>query len=457
MTASASGEGRGAPQRPALPLVGAILREPFTRRARAEFSYTMIGLPLAVGGFIFTVVSLGVGTYFAIIFAGLVLISASTFGARALAAVQRRLARRLLGMRIAEPSPFRPRSGILGWTRSGLTDRVAWRARAYLVLKLPVAIVEAVVAGVLWIVGLYYLTYPLWWAIFHRITYQVDATGRRESVIGVPFPVGDFSIRTAPGTILVAAVGMAALLAAPWATRAAIALDRALIRWLLGPGSRSERIRDLERTRAQAIDDSAERLRRIERDLHDGAQAQLVALAMKLDLAKEKLGGDRGLGGEPPDVERAFQLIDTAHQSAKEAIHELRNLARGIHPPILDHGLDAALGALAARSEVPVELTVGIPQRPSPAIETIAYFCVAELLANVAKHSHAHHATVEAVDVSGQLRICVSDDGIGGASLEGGSGLTGLADRLRTVDGRLDISSPAGGPTVATFYLPPHL
>ena len=143
--------------------------------------------------------------------------------------------------------PFRPRPGILGWTRSGLTDLVAWRARAFLVLKLPVALVDAVVAGFLWIGGLYYLTYPLWWGLFHRITYQVDATGRRESVIGVPLPLGHLSIRTAPGTMLIAAVGVAALLAAPWATRAAVALDRWLIRWLLGPRSRSERIRDLER------------------------------------------------------------------------------------------------------------------------------------------------------------------------------------------------------------------
>jgi signal transduction histidine kinase len=435
-------------------VAGRVLGAPFTRRARAEFGYALVGLPLAVAGFVYTVVTLGVGAYFAIVFAGLVLISASTYGARAFGVLHRRLARRLLDLRIAEPAPFRPAPGVLGWTRSGLTDAVAWRARAYLLLKLPVAVLEAAVAGFLWIVGFYYLTYPLWWALFHRITYQVPGTGRRESVIGVPFPLGHFTITTAPGTAVVAAMGVVALLAAPWATSAAVAVDRWLIGWLLGPTSLTERVRDLERTRAQAIDDSADRLRRIERDLHDGAQARLVALAMKLGLAKEKLRGNRAGRGGPPDVERAYQLVDTAHQAAKEAIHELRDLARGIHPPVLDDGLEAALGALAARSEVPVQLTVDIPRRPSPAIETIAYFCVAELLANVAKHSHARHVTIEAMDVVGVLRIRVSDDGTGGASLAAGTGLRGLADRVRTVDGRLELTSPAGGPTVATFYLP---
>jgi signal transduction histidine kinase len=220
------------------------------------------------------------------------------------------------------------------------------------------------------------------------------------------------------------------------------------------------RVRELEQSRAHVVDDSAARLRRIERDLHDGAQAQMVAVAMKLGLAREKLGGTISgtsfAGTAQADLERVLELVDAAHRGAKNAITELRDLARGIHPPVLDHGLGAALATLAARSEVPVELVVDLPERPSAAIETIAYFCAAELLTNVAKHSGARHATLEAVHVPGLLRMRVSDDGRGAARLEERGGLAGLADRVRTVDGRLQISSPPGGPTLVVVELPSH-
>ena len=215
------------------------------------------------------------------------------------------------------------------------------------------------------------------------------------------------------------------------------------------------RVRELEQSRARVVDDSAARLRRIERDLHDGAQAQMVAVAMKLGLAREKLGGMVEKTG-PADLERVLELVDAAHLGAKEAITELRDLARGIHPPVLDDGLGTALASLAAGSEVPVQLAVDLPERPSAAIETIAYFCAAELLANVAKHSGARHATLEAVHVPGLLRVRVSDDGTGGARLEERGGLAGLAERAKAVDGRLQVNSPPGGPTVVTVELPSH-
>jgi signal transduction histidine kinase len=220
------------------------------------------------------------------------------------------------------------------------------------------------------------------------------------------------------------------------------------------------RVRELEQSRARVVDDSAARLRRIERDLHDGAQAQMLAVAMKLGLAREKLGGTIAgatvAGTAQADLERVLELVDAAHRGAKEAITELRDLARGIHPPVLDHGLGAALATLAARSDPPVELVVDLPERPSAAIETIAYFCAAELLTNVAKHSGARHATLEVVHVGGLLRLRVSDDGAGGARLEERGGLAGLADRVTTVDGRLQISSPPGGPTAVAVELPSH-
>jgi signal transduction histidine kinase len=215
------------------------------------------------------------------------------------------------------------------------------------------------------------------------------------------------------------------------------------------------RVRELEQSRAHAVDDSAARLRQIERDLHDGAQAQMVAVTMKLGLAMKKLGGMVDGTGQT-DLDRVLDLVAAAHRGAKEAITELRDLARGIHPPVLDHGLGAALTTLAARSDLPVELVLDLPERPSAAIETIAYFCAAELVANVAKHSGAGHATLEAAHVRGLLRVRVSDDGSGGARVEARGGLAGLAERVRTVDGRLQISSPPGGPTVVTVELPSH-
>jgi signal transduction histidine kinase len=216
-----------------------------------------------------------------------------------------------------------------------------------------------------------------------------------------------------------------------------------------------QRVRDLEQSRARAVDDSATRLRRIEHDLHDGAQAQMVAVAMKLGLAREKLAGMID-GTEQANLERVLALVAGAHQGAKEAITELRDLARGIHPPVLDHGLDTALTTLAARSEVPVDLVVDLPERPSAAVETIAYFCAAELLANVTKHSGARCATLEVVHMPTLLRVRVSDDGTGGARIEPRGGLAGLAERVKTVDGTLQISSPPGGPTFIAIELPSY-
>jgi signal transduction histidine kinase len=216
-----------------------------------------------------------------------------------------------------------------------------------------------------------------------------------------------------------------------------------------------QRVRELEQSRARVVDDSAARLRRIERDLHDGAQAQMVAVAMKLGLARDKLAGIAGGAGQA-DVERVLELVAAAHRGAKEAITELRDLARGIHPPVLDQGLGPALTSLAARGDVPVELVVDLPERPSAAIETIAYFCAAELLANVAKHSGARHATLEVAHAPGLVRLRVSDDGCGGARIEDRGGLAGLAERVAAVDGRLQVTSPPGGPTGVIVELPSH-
>jgi signal transduction histidine kinase len=469
-----------------------VLRAPFTRRTWAELAYAIASFPLTVASLVFTVPTLINGPLWA----------ASAPGVRKLGAAHRSLARTLLGEDVPPPPPLRPypvvhvrtpdadrlaalaqakgakigRSGNqvriiglpvswvaeltteeriaihslrpenkLGWYRGAIRDRHSWLARSYFALKLPVAAFELVVALGLRIAGLFYLTYPVW---------QEFAKAGPGLGVGNPVPLA--------GSFLFVPLGVFLLLAAPWLAHGVSELDLVLLRGMLGPGSPdstdlTERVRNLEVTRARAVDDSAARLRSIERDLHDGAQAQLVALAMKLGLAKEKLGDKEQLGGTvPADLTRVAQLVDDAHRSAIEAIAELRTLARGIHPSVLDNGLTDALTTLAARSVVPVELVTDIPERPSAAIETIAYFSAAELLANVAKHSDARHATLEAVHVPGLLRIRVTDDGHGGASPVPGGGLRGLAERVRTVDGQLDIDSPAGGPTVVTVELPSH-
>jgi signal transduction histidine kinase len=217
----------------------------------------------------------------------------------------------------------------------------------------------------------------------------------------------------------------------------------------------AERARELQERRARAVDESAARLRRIERDLHDGAQVRLAALALTLGEIKEALQA-AGRGSPAEDEARTRMLIDAAHRNAKETLVELRDLARGIHPAVLDRGLDAALSSLAETSATPVGLTVDIPDRPSPAIEAIAYFCAAELLANVAKHTRASKAAVSVTEKDGELVMTVTDDGTGGARIAPGGGLDGLRERVQTVDGRLVLASPVGGPTVVTISLPGH-
>jgi len=211
----------------------------------------------------------------------------------------------------------------------------------------------------------------------------------------------------------------------------------------------AERERELTRQRARVVDEAEARLRGIERDLHDGAQVRLAALAMTLGEIKENLE-------HAADAERTVSLAAAAHRNAKETLAELRDLAKGIHPAVLDRGLPTALAVLAEASAVPVGLTVELGGRPSPAIEAIAYFCAAELLANVAKHSGASRTDIKVSDDSGRLVMSVTDDGAGLARLKPGGGLAGLAERVQTVDGLLSVDSPAGGPTTMTIELPVH-
>jgi len=260
--------------------------------------------------------------------------------------------------------------------------------------------------------------------------------------------IGDTVLHTRIELTESALLGLLVLLVAPQLTRGLAIADTGMARRLLGPRrDLAARVTELEISRERVVDAAEAERRRIERDLHDGAQQRLVALAMELGRAKAKFADD---------LDAARELVDQAHAQAKEALTELRNLVRGVHPPVLtDRGLDAALSGLAALCPVPVDVHVDVPVRPKSSVEAVAYFMVAEALTNVAKHSRASHAkvVVEGNGYPGMLTVMVSDDGIGGADIAS-PGLSGLADRVAGVDGRLSVESPAGGPTIIAAELP---
>ncbi|MFJ2186674.1 sensor histidine kinase [Kitasatospora sp. NPDC087861] len=365
----------------------------------------LLNLPLGIAGFVLAITMLSVGLGLSVTVIGLPLLAAGLAGCRVMGGLGRRRARSAYGSEIHEPEPVRPRRpGVVGFTIAHLTDLLNWRSVLYNVLMLP------------------------WGILSFTLT-------------------------------LVAVIVMWPVL--PWVIRGMAATDRILIESLLFPGALAERVRELEDDRGTVVDTAAADLRRIERDLHDGAQARLVALAMDLGMAKERL---REIETED-DVAAATKMVDNAHGEVKLALQELRDLARGIHPAVLtDRGLDAALSAVAARCTVPGGVRVNVDlkgpdgqaERPDSAVEGIAYFTVSELLTNVSKHAGARSASVDVWRSDNQLMVLVQDDGKGGAAPYPGSGLAGLTERIRAVDGVFLVQSPEGGPTSVTVELPWH-
>jgi len=336
----------------------------------------------------------------------------------------------LLGADIPAAPPPRGRTGLRTMV-APLTSAPSWRNAAYALIRFPFGVIQLVLVTTAWSVGLALITAPTYyWAL-----------------PGGGFNLGGHLIRS-PGAVIAAVVaGVALLLASPGVTWLLAAADAAVGRAMLGSGREklTARIGELETSRARVMDAAEAERMRIERDLHDGAQQRLVSLAMELGRAKAKFGSD---------PEEAAAIVSQAHEQAKEALAELRNLVRGVHPPVLsDRGLDAALSGLAALSPVPVTVSVDLPTRPPAAIEAIAYFVVAEALTNIAKHSRASHAQIVVVRSGDLLSLEVTDDGVGGAD-PGGQGLSGLAARVAGVDGRLRVTSPAGGPTTVEVTLP---
>jgi signal transduction histidine kinase len=452
--------------------IRAAARAPFTARARRELLFcavkgplglAVLVVPVALTGLPLTVTLLvhavhpanrhsqpdGVIAFLgpAVLFMLLALLALAPRLARGLATVYRRLAGRVLGEQIAGPAPIRSGRRPVSWLGATLRDGPGWRAAGYLLVQPPLAVLGCYAVVIWWAAGLVNMTYPLWWAWFRN-----HPPGVRLSPVPVLTPFGVLHVATLAGTFAAFAAGAAMVAAAPWLTRAVVRADLWLMRGLLGPGRLERRVADLERARALAVDDAATMLRRLERDLHDGAQIRLATLAMNLGMAMDRLEAEE----DKPGLAEVRDLVGAAHQSAKDAMTELRDLARGIHPPVLDNGLPDALATLAAASPVPVRLTTAIAHRPSQAIETIAYYCAAELLANAVKHSGAATITLTVTGEAELLLLRVTDDGHGGADPAAGSGLAGLAQRARTVDGRLEVTSPPGGPTQVTVELPLH-
>ncbi|MFC9246679.1 sensor histidine kinase [Streptomyces sp. NPDC057136] len=427
---------------PAKHFFPAALRAPFEARTWREFGYLMLSLPISAVLFSFAIAMTSLGIGLLITFLGIPVLAAGLAMCRGFGAMERTRARSLLNLDVADPAPVRgQKSGLMSWVGAVLKSGVSWRHLLYALLHFPWAVFAFSVSLTLWAYGWSALTYPLWHWVFpvYAGVDGIQLYGDRGHRVYLDSPF-ELAVTSAVGLFLVVIT--------PWIIRGLTSVDRVMVLGLLSPSRLATRVSELESDRGVVVDTAAADLRRIERDLHDGAQARLVALAMDLGLAKEKLTKD-------PEAAAAARMVDEAHGEVKVALQELRDLARGIHPAVLtDRGLDAALSAIASRCTVPVKVDVDLESRPAQAIEGIAYFTVSELLQNVSKHAHATRASVDVWRASNRLMLQVTDNGRGGADVAGGSGLAGLTERLDAVDGILVVDSPAGGPTKVTAELP---
>ncbi|MBX6357183.1 MAG: sensor domain-containing protein [Micromonosporaceae bacterium] len=371
---------------------------------------------------------------------GLLVFVPSTLAVRALANLHRRLAGQWLGVPVPQPYLPPPHRGVIGLVKRMVTDPATWRDQLWLLLNVPVGFFLGVLPLGLLANGVRGVLTPFAWS--------PNGAGPRPGALGGVDYVG-IPLTSRENAVAAFPIGLAFLVALVWLTPWIQRLHGRFHHALLGPTRRSElasRVRRLTETRADAVDSSAAELRRIERDLHDGAQARLVAMGMNLGAAERLLDED-------PAAARA--LLVEAREASVAALQELRNLVRGIHPPVLsDRGLGDAVRALALASPLRVEVEVELPGRLDPPVESAAYFAVAELLTNATKHAGARQAWVDLKHEDGVLRMTVADDGHGGADPSLGTGLRGIERRLGTFDGTIFVSSPVGGPTVVTMEVP---
>jgi signal transduction histidine kinase len=393
-------------------------------------------------GFLLLTLPLGL-VYFAVLIGGLAsavggafiigipLFVALMFLWRALARLERRLLRRLLDVGIENPyrpllSPTR-----LGRIRERATDPATWKDLAYLLLLMPMGFVSFTVVVCLSVAAIAFLTIAAWaWAVPDGVD------------------VGIMTVDSVGEALLVTPLALPLWLLFLLAVRGLVALHGAVARALLSPSPdpvMAARVAALQDSRARIIAVADAERRRLERDLHDGAQQRLVALSMQRGLEKRRLAKGEDAG----------ELVASAEQELHAAIAELRDLARGIHPAVLtDRGLAPALRDVATRSAVPVELG-DLPEERLPGpVEAAAYFTVSEALTNVTRYANATSARVDVRTDDGHLSIEVADDGVGGATAGGGSGLRGLADRLGALGGDLHVDSPPGVGTRLSATIP---
>ncbi|MGZ3148293.1 sensor histidine kinase [Lentzea chajnantorensis] len=407
-----------------------VMRKP---NALAAGFYLLTNLVTGIFWFTLTVVLTVVGFSLSVLWVGLPILWLAMQAVRAGATVERAWVGAALRTDI--PVPYRARQPGTLWQRwkAQFTDPATWRDFGYLLLLLPVGVLEFGAVLTLWTVVAALAAVPFW------ISYAPFAV-----VVGELWTIDSFA-----SALPIAVLGLVLVPFAVMGTKALGALHGRFARAMLGPTRADELAVEAERlqsSRARGVEAAEAERRRIERDLHDGAQQRLVAVAMGLGRAKSKLDSD---------PEGAAELIAEAHADAKLAIKELRDLARGIYPSVLgDRGLDAALSALAARVPIEVDLQVDVDPRPPTAVESAAYFTVGEALTNITKHSTGTRATVRVNRIDTGVLVEVTDNGQGGAELKPGGGLAGLADRAATIDGVVVVVSPAGGPTVIRAELP---
>jgi signal transduction histidine kinase len=423
------------------------LRAPFEARTWKETIHLLLNMPIGITTFTVIVTGISLGFGLAITLIGIPILVAMLYVSRAMGSFERGRAALLLDTHV--PSPYRADLPKDTWYRPFVArarDPATWVEMVYHLILMPIGVFTFAIVVTLWSLAISLLFAPLltwispetvsWFA--RNAGFVVDGTR-----FGHAMAIGASGYRWIVDTpwawALLLGMGIVLFFATPWVIRGLANANRGLVRGLLGRDM-SVRLSELTAQRTAAVDVAADDRRRIERDLHDGVQQRLVTLALDLGRAKEKLD---------TDPESAKELVGEAHEEAKRAITEVRDLARGIHPAVLtDRGLDAALSSLAARSIVPITLEVDVRDRPPASVEAAAYFVVSEALANISKHSKAMKAGVTVRRTGDRLTIQVQDDGVGGAQIADGSGLAGLRDRVRALDGDLQLLSPEGGPTV---------
>jgi signal transduction histidine kinase len=409
------------------------------RRVFLDSGYALSAFFLALPAFVLVVVNLALGIGLIVLVGGLLLLWVAVMVARGFARFERIRLRGMLGKQAATPAYLCPRPEDGFWRKAllPLRDAQSWLDVVWCLVGLVTGTVAFSLAVAWWAAAAGGLTYWFWerW-----IPYEPDENTTLAELLG-------FGEGRHPEIVLNLVIGAVALVTLPLVMRFAAALHGSLAHVMLS--SRAElqqEVRRVEGGRDAAREAEAASLRRLERDIHDGPQQRLVRLTMDLGRARRQL---------TDDPERVSETIDAALLQARETVDELRSLSRGIAPPLLvDRGLTAALGELTVRSEVPVEATIDVPDTLPPHVETAVYFVVAEALTNVAKHSEATRASVGVWMDNGGVEVRIEDDGVGGAHPAKGSGLAGLHQRVLAADGRLEVSSPPGGPTVVSAFIP---